>query len=200
MLKFFLPDILLSNMDESLVAEAKSRMHKALEVLGEDLSTIRTGRATPVLVENIQITAYDGTQTLKLREMATITTEGPRTILISPFDPSVLKDIEKGINSANLGFTAAPDNNLLRITIPPLTAERRQEFMKLAGSKIEGGRVMVRQVRHDFMANIKRSFEAKEISEDDRKRLEKEIQGVTDNMMAEIETLRHKKEEELQQV
>ena len=187
-------------MDESIVTEAKTRMRKALEVLGEDLSTIRTGRASPALVENIQITAYDGTQTLKLREMATITTEGPRTILISPFDPSVLKDIEKGINSANLGFTAAPDNNLLRITIPPLTAERRQEFMKLAGSKIEGGRVMVRQVRHDFMANIKRSFEAKEISEDDRKRLEKEIQVVTDNMMAEIETLRHKKEEELQQV
>ncbi|KKS97593.1 MAG: ribosome recycling factor, ribosome recycling factor [Candidatus Gottesmanbacteria bacterium GW2011_GWA2_43_14] len=187
-------------MEEPLITETRARMQKALQVLADDLGTIRTGRATPALVENVVISAYEGTQNLKLREMATITTEGPRTVLIAPFDPSVIRDIEKGINSANLGFTAAPDGNILRINIPALTSDRRVEFIKLAGTKIEGGRVLVRQVRHDVMSNIKRSFEAKELSEDDKKRLEKEIQDLTDNMMEEIEAMRHKKEEELQQV
>src|SRR3989338_8468842 len=181
-------------MDEPLVTETGSRMQKALKILTDDLATIRTGRATPALVENVVISAYEGTQNLKLREMATITTEGPRKVLIAPFDPSVVKEIEKGINSANLSLTAAPDGNILRINIPPLTSERREEFIKLAGTKIEGGRVMVRQVRHDVMAQVKRSSEAKEIAEDDKKRLEKEIQELTDNIMEEIEEMRHKKE------
>ena len=99
-----------------------------------------------------------------------------------------------------MGFTASVDGSIIRINIPPLTSERRDEFIKLANTKIEGGRIMVRQVRHDVMASLKRSFEAKEISEDDRKRLEKEIQNITDEMMAELEILRHKKEEELNQV
>lgn len=186
--------------DEPQISEIKSKMQKAIVVLQDDLATIRTGRATPALVENVEISAYEGTQNLKLKEMATITTEGARTLIISPFDPTVIKDIEKGINSANLGFTAAVDSGLIRINIPPLTAERREEFIKLANTKIEGGRIMIRQIRHDVMAQLKRKFENKEISEDDKRRLEKEIQTLTDEMMAEIEVLRKKKEEELSQV
>ncbi|OGG06038.1 ribosome recycling factor [Candidatus Gottesmanbacteria bacterium RIFCSPHIGHO2_02_FULL_40_24] len=186
--------------EDPLILDVKSRMQKAVAVLIEDLGTIRTGRATPALIENTVISSYGGTQNLKLQELATITTEGVRSLIIAPFDQTVIGDIEKGINSANLGFTASVDGSIIRINIPPLTSERRDEFIKLANTKIEGGRIMVRQVRHDVMASLKRSFEAKEISEDDRKRLEKEIQNITDEMMAELEILRHKKEEELNQV
>jgi ribosome recycling factor len=189
--------VILSPMDQQILNQLRDRMLKALHVLQEDLATIRTGRATPALVENVLVTAYEGTAHLKVKEMATISTDGPRTIVIAPFDPSVVRDLERGINAANLGFNASVDGQIIRINIPPLTAERRDEYIKLAHGKVEGGRIMVRQVRHDVMSDLKRKFEAKEISEDDKKRLEKEIQTITDEMMAEIEVLKEKKEEEL---
>lgn len=175
-------------------------MDKVLEVVREDLGTIRTGRATPALVENVIVTAYEGTQKLKIKELATITTEGARMLLIAPFDPSTLQDIEKGVNGANLGFSAATDGSVIRISIPALTAERRDEFIKLAHGKIEGGRVMVRQIRHEMMHAIKLNLDAKDISEDDKKRMDKEVQTVTDDMMEAIEGMREKKEQELTQL
>jgi ribosome recycling factor len=187
-------------MDRQLLATVKEKMLRAIHMLQEDLGTIRTGRATPVLIENVIIPAYDNTQHLKVKEMATITTEGPRMLIVSPFDINVIRDIERGINSANLGFSATADGNIIRINIPSLTAERRDEYIKLAHTKLEGGRIMVRQVRHEVMADLKRKFEAKEISEDDKKWLEKEIQTLTDEMMAEVEVLREKKEKELQEI
>lgn len=187
-------------IDTPETVEIKNKMQKAIFHLQEDLATIRTGRATPALVENVMISAYDGTANMRVKEMATITTEGARMIIIAPFDPNVIKDIEKGINSQNLGFNASTDSNLIRINIPPLTSDRRDEFVKLAHTKIEGGRVMIRQIRHDVMSKLKRDHEASEISEDEKKRLEKEIQEMTDEMMAEIEVLREKKEEELSRV
>ena len=186
--------------DEPMIVEVKKRMQKAIGILQDDLVTIRTGRASPALVENVAVSSYEGTQNLRIKEMATITTDGPRTIIIVPFDPSVIKDIEKGMNSQNLGFNAAVDGNLIRINIPSLTSERREEFIKLAHVKIEGGRVMVRQIRHDEMGKLKRQFEEKEIAEDFKMRLEKEIQNITDEMMAEIDLLREKKEKELREV
>ncbi len=187
-------------MDAQFSNELKMKMQKAISVIREDLGTIRTGRATPALVENVIISAYENTQKLKVKELATITTDGPRMIIIAPFDPSVIRDVERGINSANLGFTGAVDGNIIRINIPPLTADRRDEYIKLAHTKIEGGRVMIRQIRHDVMSDVKRQFEDKLISEDDRKRIEKEIQLLTDEMMAEIEALKTKKENELSQI
>jgi ribosome recycling factor len=187
-------------MDPQFIPTMIIKMQKAIQVLQEDLSSIRTGRATPALVENLVISAYENTQHLKLKEMATIGTEGPRMIIISPFDPSSIKDVERGINGANLGYTGAVDGNIIRISIPPLTAERREEYIKLCSTKIEGGRVMIRQIRHDAMTDVKRKFEAKEISEDDKKREEKEIQNHTDKFMGEIELLREKKEAELREV
>lgn len=186
--------------DEPIIVEIKNRMQKAIAVLQDDLATIRTGRATPALVENIIISAYDNTQNLRIKELATITTEGPRMLIIAPFDPTIIKDIERGINAQNLGLAASVDSHIIRINIPPLTADRREEFIKLSGVKIEGGRVMVRQIRHDLMIQIKRQFEANEISEDVKRRHEKEIQVITDEMMAEIELIREKKEQELREV
>lgn len=187
-------------MDQQFLATLKVKMQKAISVLSEDLATIRTGRASPALVENVVIPAYEGTQHLKVKEMATISTDGPRIIIIAPFDPSVIQDIERGIGSANLGFTGSVDGNIIRINIPPLTAERRDEYVKLAHTKLEGGRVMIRQIRHEAMQDVKKKFEAKEISEDDKKRLEKEVQTLTDEMITEIDVIREKKEAELSQI
>lgn len=187
-------------MENDIVSLTREKMQKAISILKEDLSTIRTGRATPALVENIEAKVYEGDQTLTIKELATITTEGPRNIIISPFDPSVTSEIEKAINSANLGFSAVSDENIIRIKIPPLTQERREEFLKLAGVKIEGGRIMVRQVRQEAMSRIKKLFDGKEISEDEKFRLEKEVQKATDETMEEIERIRKAKKKELSEV
>lgn len=187
-------------MDQQFLISTKDKMVKAMNILSEDLGTIRTGRATAALVENFVVSAYDNTQHLRLKEMATITTEGPRMLIIAPFDPTVIRDIEKSINAANLGYSAASDGNILRISIPSLTDERRQEYIKLAHAKVEGGRVMVRQVRHESMAQLKHKFEAKELGEDEKKHLEKEIQAYTDEFMAEIDMMRENKEKELKEI
>lgn len=187
-------------MDQEILALSRDKMVKALDVLKQDLGTIRTGRASPAVVENVVIASYGGTQHLRVKEMATISTDGPRMIIIAPFDPSVIQDIERGISSANLGFTAAVDGMIIRINIPQLTAERRAEYIKLAHVKVEGGRVMIRQVRHEIMFDIKKRFDAKEISEDDKRRLEKEVQAITDEMIGEIDVLREKKETELSEI
>lgn len=187
-------------MDPQFLPPVKDKMVRAMHMLSEDLATIRTGRATPALVENLVISSYEGTQHLKLKEMATISAEGPRTLIITPFDPTVIRDLERGINSANLGYTGAVSGNIIRISIPPLTEERRQEYIKLANVKLEGGRVMIRQVRHEAMAQLKHKLEAKEIGEDEKKRRENEIQKFTDEFMAEIEMLREKKEKELREI
>ncbi len=187
-------------MDSQFLTQVKDKMVKAMQVLADDLATIRTGRATPALVENLVISAYDNTAHLRLKEMATITTDGPRMIVIAPFDPTVIRDIERGISIANLGYSGAVDGNIIRISIPPLTDERRQEYIKLAHTKLECGRVMVRQVRHEAMIQLKHKFEAKELGEDEKKYLEKEIQIYTDDFMGEIEVLRENKERELREI
>lgn len=175
-------------------------MRKALEVTKTDLTSIHSGRATPVLVENIVIAAYGGGQRLKLKELSTITTSDAKTLLISPYDPSIIRDIEKGILEANTGMTPVVDNEYIRIVIPPLSAERRQEYLKLAHAKLESGRIMVRQVRAEAMKDLKRGEEEKVISEDERKHGERLVQEVTDEMIAEIDALGQRKEQELLQI
>lgn len=187
-------------MDNQFLPQVKDKMVRAMHMLQEDLATIRTGRATPVLVENLVVSAYDNTQHLRLKEMATIATEGSRMLIIAPFDPTTARDIERSINTANLGYNGAVDGHIIRISIPPLTDERRQEYIKLAHTKLESGRVMVRQVRHEAMVQLKHKFEAKELGEDEKKHLEKEIQTITDEFMAEIELFRENKERELREI
>jgi ribosome recycling factor len=187
-------------MDHPITSELKQKMAKSLAVIHEDLATIRTGRATPALVENVIVLTYEGTQNLRLRELATISTEGPKMIIIAPYDPSTTRDIERGIGAANLGYTGSVDGNIIRIVLPALTAERREEYIKLAHQKIESGRVMMRQNRHEMMNQIKKKMEDSEIGEDEKKRLEKEIQDVTDEMMAELDGLKERKEKELREI
>jgi ribosome recycling factor len=187
-------------MIDAILAATRDHMKKALEVTNQDLSGIRSGRATPALVENIVISCYGGSQHLKIMEMATITTMDAKTIVIAPYDPSVVTEIERGIQEANRGLTPVVDGEIIRITIPPLSAERRGEYIKLAKTKIEAGRVMVRQIRHEAMRDLKKGAEAKTISEDERKHAEKKAQEMTDEIIAEIDSLGQKKEAELLQV
>jgi len=187
-------------MFDSTLAVARDKMRKALEVTRTDLASIRSGRAVPALVENIVVSVYGGSQRLKLMELATITTMDTKTIVIAPYDLSVTEEIAKGIQEANVGLTPLVDGEIIRITIPSLSEERRQEFLKLAHVKLEAGRVMVRQVRHEAMKELSRLEDDKTISEDQRKVGEKKVQDLTDEMIAEIDSLGVKKEEELLQI
>ncbi len=187
-------------MIDALLSQTRDLMKKAVEVTRGDLSTIHTGRATPALVEHITIAAYGGTQRLKLLELATITTMDAKSLLIQPFDPTILQEIEKGLLEANTGLTPVVDGEVIRITIPPLSQERREEYIKLARTKLEGGRIMVRQARHEGMRKLKLAEENKEISEDQQKYGDKQVQELTDEMIAELDGLGQRKEAELMQV
>jgi ribosome recycling factor len=187
-------------MIDPILATAHDHMKKAFEVTSQDIAGIRSGRATPALVENIVIPCYGNTQHLKVMEMATITTMDAKTIVIAPYDPSVINEIEKGVFDANRGLSPVVDGEIIRITIPPLSEERRQEYIKLVKVKLEAGRVMVRQIRHEAMHSLKKEAEAKTISEDQQKHGERLVQDMTDEIIAEIDTVGDKKEQELLQI
>ncbi len=187
-------------MIDSLLADTRDRMKKAIEVTRTDLSSIRSGRATPALVENIVVAVYGGTQHLKIMELATISATDTKTLVITPYDPSIIGEIDRGLQAANVGLSPNVDGELIRISLPPLSEERRQEYIKLAKVKLEAGKVMVRQVRHDAMKELNVALTDKEIGEDEKKSGEKKVQELTDEMIAEIDTMGTKKEEELLQV
>jgi ribosome recycling factor len=187
-------------MIDAILTETRDKMRKSIEVTTQDLSTVRSGKASPSLVEHIVVTVYGGTATMKLMELATIATSDARTLTITPYDPSVMQEIEHGLQVANTGMTPIVDGEMIRITIPPLTEERRREFLKLAKTKIEAGKIMIRQIRQEAMHQIKKNADDKTISEDQQKMFEKHIQELTDKMVVELEVLEKKKEAELMQV
>jgi ribosome recycling factor len=187
-------------MIEPILNQTHDHMKKAIEVTASDLNTIRSGRATPALVENISILAYGGSQKLRVMEMATITTMDAKTIVIAPYDPSTIAEIEKGIGTAGSGLVPVVDGEIIRITIPPLSAERRMEYLKLAKAKLESGKVMIRQIRQEAMKDLRKGADDKTISEDQQKLGEKKVQELTDEMIAELEGMGERKEAELMQV
>lgn len=137
---------------------------------------------------------------LKVRELATITAMDAKTLVLAPYDPSIIEELQKGLLGANIGLSPVADGEIVRITIPPLSEERRQEYVKLAKVKLEAGRVMIRQVRHEAMRDIKRAFEQHTISEDERTLGEKKVQETTDEMIADIDGMGERKEQELLQI
>lgn len=180
--------------------EVEPKMHKAMEWLKGEVATIRTGRATSALVENVMIGAYGGSSRMRVIELGTIAVPDAQTITITPYDQSIIGDIRRDIEAANIGLTPSIDNNLIRISVPALTSQRRLEFVKLLHVKLEEGRVKIRQIRHEKMGELKRGFEEGELPEDDRHQWEKELQELTDKMMAEIDAIGLAKEAELMQV
>ena len=175
-------------------------MQKCLDLTRTDLSSVRSGRATPALVENIVVVAYEGTQKLKVMEMATISTPDSRTVLITPYDVTTVADIAKGIMESHAGLNPSSDGEVVRVTIPPLSEEQRKEYLKLANAKLESGKVMIRQVRQESMKDLKRLKDEKTIGEDEEKVGEKKVQELTDHMIGELDEIQNKKEEELMQV
>lgn len=174
----------------------RQKMNQALQAFNEDLSTLRVGQATPALIEKIMIEAYDTKMTLV--ELATITTAGPNQLLVTPFDQTVLKNIEKALGmDRNLGLTVKSQENNIHVQLPPLTEERRQEFIKLLKQKIEAARIMIRQVRHEQMDEVRKNFDNKQIDEDQKFNQEKEIQEMTDDFNKKIEEIGQQKEKEL---
>jgi len=177
--------------------ETRQLMQHSLDHFKLEISAIRTGRAVPALIENIICNAYGGASRLTVKELGTITTSDSQTLLVQPWDLSVVGEIRQGILAANVGLTPVIDNNLIRISIPSLTTERRAEYVKLLHQKMEETRVSIRNLRQDKLREIKTSFEGKALSEDEKFKAEEDLQKITDEFIGKVEEMGKKKEEEL---
>lgn len=166
-------------------------MKKTLDHTFHEFTSIHTGKATPAMVEGVMVDAY-GSQ-MRLKECAAITTPDPRLIQIQPWDASLTKAIEKAIQTANLGFNPVVDGKVVRIPLPDMSRERRQEFVKTASRIAEDGRVHIRNVRREVLESVKKA----KLPEDDTKRLEKDIQAATDKAIKDIGDAFTAKEKEL---
>ncbi|MDP2873796.1 MAG: ribosome recycling factor [bacterium] len=173
----------------------RQKMTKVIDLISSDLASLRAGRATPALVEKVVVEAYE--TKMPLVELATISGQGSE-LTVTPFDQTIVKNIEKALSmDRGLGIMPAVDGVIIRLKIPPLTEEKRLELVKLLHQKMESAKIMIRQVRGDFMADAKRAFESKAIFENDRRDLEEEVQKLTDEMNGKIEDLGEAKEAEL---
>jgi ribosome recycling factor len=178
-------------MSHPILNDAQTRMKKTVDHTLHEFSSIHTGKATPTMVEGVMVDAY-GSQ-MRLKECAAISTPDARLIQVQPWDVSLAKAIAKGITDANLGFNPIIDGKVIRVPLPEMSRERRQEFVKTAHRLAEEGRVHVRNVRRDVLETLKKA----KLPEDDSKRIEKEIQTATDKSIAEINTHLAAKEKDL---
>ncbi len=178
--------------------EAQQKMQGAIEHLKGELAQIRTGRASSSLVSDIIVDAYG--DKLMVKELAQITTPEPHVILVSPWDKSIITNIVGGITKANIGLNAVVDGDLIRIVIPPLTTERREQFIKQMHGILEKYKVEIRQIRHEYIETIRVQKQKGEIGEDDQKRHEHEIQKLHDEFVEAIEVAGKHKEEQLREV
>ncbi|MGB8468380.1 MAG: ribosome recycling factor [Candidatus Babeliales bacterium] len=173
----------------------KEELEKCVKHFERELLSIRTGRAHPALVEDIKVNAYGST--LTIRELASISTPEARTIMIQPWDKGVLIDIEKAIAQSDLAITPANDGNILRINLPEMSTQRREELGKILAKKLEEARISVRNVRKDFNNLVKDSLKDKQISEDHSRRLNDSLQKNTDEYIKKCEDLGEKKKQEI---
>lgn len=185
-------------MIKETIKEAEVRMKAAIQSLEEDLGTIRTGRASPALVERLQVEYY-GSQT-PLMQLATISVPEPRSLLIRPFDGTTLKAIERAILVSDLGLTPNNDGKVIRLNLPPLTEERRRDLVKVVHARLEESRIAVRNVRRDLIKDLKEFEHEKLISEDDLKHGEDELQKLTDKMIQQIDSIGERKQREIMEV
>jgi ribosome recycling factor len=183
----------MASVDDILL-EAEDKMIKTENVVVHEFSGVRTGKASPALVENILVEVY-GSQ-MRIRELAGITTPEPRMLLIQPWDAATTHPIEKAIQKANLGLNPAVQGKIIRLVLPELSEERRQEFVKIVRKMSEDGRVAIRHVRRDAIEHLKKESKGGTIPEDDLEHAEKEVQKLTDQYIAKIDAhLLHKEKE-----
>jgi len=183
---------------DELIEDARERMHKSVEATSHELGSVRTGRASPSLLDRIHVDYY-GTQT-PLRQLATISAPEARLLTIQPFDASTIKAIEKAINTSDLGLNPSNDGKLIRLVIPEYNEERRRELVKVARHIAEEGRVAIRNIRRDVMHDLRELKDAGETGEDDERRAEGALQKVTDGSIGELDALLKGKEAEILEV
>ncbi|NMC35797.1 ribosome recycling factor [Candidatus Beckwithbacteria bacterium] len=182
-----------------ILTSFQEKAEKVVQLLTDDLATMKTGRAKPSLVEHIKVSVYGGTW-MEVRELASISAPDANHIIISPWDKSVLKDMEKGLAASEARLNPVVDGDIIRINIPPLTEERRQEFVKLVHQKAESHRAMVRNERRQAKSDIEAQKDQAGVSEDDIHNDIEQLQKITDDIIANIDGLAKAKEEELMQV
>ena len=185
-------------MEKELLADAKHRMHKAVEAVKNEFNTVRSGRASVGLLDRIHVDYYGASTPLK--QMANIATPEPRLLTVQPFDKTAMKSIEKAIMESDLGLNPSSDGVVIRLPIPALTEERRRDLVKLVHRLAEDGRVAVRNVRRDCMKDLKELVHEGEVGEDAERRAEEQVQKLTDQSVKEIDALLAKKEEEILEV
>lgn len=185
-------------MIKETIKEAETRMKGAIQSLEEDLSGIRTGRASPALVERLQVEYY-GAPT-PLVQLATISVPEPRALLIRPFDATSLRAIERGILASDLGLTPNNDGKVIRLNLPPLTEERRRDLVKIVHNRLEDSRIAIRNIRRDLMKDLREFEKEKMISEDDLKKAEEELQKLTDKFVQQVDAVGQHKEKEIMEV
>lgn len=176
----------------------QEKMKKSISVLEEDLSTLRAGRANPAMLNKINVEYY-GVQT-PLPQIGTVSVPDPRTILIQPWDATVLSEVEKAILKSDLGITPNNDGKAIRLSFPPLTEERRKEIAKVIRTKCEDGKVAIRSIRRDAMEFFKTQKKNSEITEDDLKDIEKDVQNLTDKFVKNIDEIQSGKEKEIMEL
>lgn len=185
-------------MINNIAKDAEQRMLKSIDALRQELGKLRAGRAHPNLLDHIKVPYY-GTDT-PLSQVATIVAEGARTLLVTPWEKNLLPAIEKAIRTSDLGLNPASQGNSVRVPLPSLTEERRRELTKVVRDEVEKARVSVRNIRRDANADLSKLLKEKQISEDDERRAQTNIQKLTDKYIAEIDKIMASKEQELMEV
>lgn len=183
---------------EAVLAEVSTKMDRTVGAFRRDLTQLRTGRATPALVENVAVDYY-GTMT-PLKQIASISTPDARAIMIQPWDTGSLREIEKSLMTSEMGFNPSNDGAIITVPIPQLTQERRQELVKILKRKIEDGKVSVRNVRRDGLESLRKLEKDKSISQDENRRAQGQLQKTTDGHTKEIDETGSAKEAEIMQV
>ena len=176
----------------------EEKMKKSISVLEADLATLRAGRANPAVLNKITVEYYGAVTPLP--QIGNISVPDPRTILIQPWDGSILGEVEKAILKSDLGLTPTNDGKAIRLSFPPLTEERRKEIAKVIRTKCEDSKVAIRSIRRDAMDSFKKAQKNAEITEDDLKGIEKDIQKLTDNFIKDIDTIMTNKEKEIMEL
>ena len=185
-------------MIDDIKKDAATRMGKCVENFAADLKKLRTGRAHPSLIENLKVDYY-GTDT-PLKQVANISVEDARTLVVSPWEKSMVQAIEKAVHKSDLGLNPISAGTVIRIPLPPLTEERRRDITKVVRADAENARVAVRNVRRDVIADVKEALKEKMITQDDEKKAEQDIQKLTDKYVADIDAQVAAKEKEIMQV
>jgi ribosome recycling factor len=188
----------MNELIDELLADAAERMTKSVEATNHEFGSVRTGRASPALLDRVHVDYY-GVST-PLRQLASINAAEAQLLTVQPFDKNSMKAVEKGISEANLGLTPSNDGNIIRLVIPQLTEERRREFVKMVRHIAEEGRIAIRNVRRDIMHDLRELKDEGEVGADEEHRAEAGLQKLTNDKIAELDALLKGKEEEILEV